>query len=169
MSSQEKGQAALRQNHSFMCSVGASEGRSFLDLVADLSGVRSGLMFLSCLAMLTILVFTGIGIVMPKTISDMKLNNETYAAKEAFNIPDGIDSDSLDPNASVNDTNMMNILSMHRESDVALFAQEEIAQLLRDQHELVQMLREIDRLLENGSDYRSGFPVKRELRSFCGG
>ena len=148
MPSREKGQTALRCQHSFMWSVGASEGRPFLNLVAELSGVRSGLMFLSCLAMLTTFVFAGIGIVMPKTISCMKPNNDTHAAKEAFSIPDGIASGMLDPNASVNDTNMMDILSMHHDSDVALFAQEEIAQLLRDQQELVQLLREIDRLLE---------------------
>ena len=163
MLAREKGQSALRHKHSFTWSFGASEGRSFLNLVAELSGVRSGLMFLSCLAMFTALVFTGIGIVMPKTISDI---NETHAATEAFNIPDGNDSDLLDPNASVNDTNMMNILSMHHKSAVALFAQEEIAQLLRDQQELAQMLRETDRLLENGPDYGNGLPVKRELRSF---
>ena len=79
----------------------------FLNLVAGLSGVRSGLMFLSCLAMFTTLVFSGIGIVMPKTTCDMKPNNDTQAAKEAVSIPD-----LLDPNASVNDTNMMDMLSI---------------------------------------------------------
>ena len=134
--SQEKGRTALRCQHTFMQGCRASEGQSFLDLVAELSGVRSGLMFLSFLAMVTTFMFTGMDGILP------------WKSLEA--------STSYDPklNASVNDTNMTDILS--HDSDAALSEQDEILQLLRD----------LERLLENSTPRDELTSPKRDLQSF---
>ena len=87
----------------------ASERNPDLNLVAELSSVRSGLTFLLCLAMFSTLLFIGMDVTLPCKILDMKHHSVTNA--------------SHDPNASVNDTNMVDILS--HESDVAISDQEE--------------------------------------------
>ena len=112
------------------------EGHPFLNLVAELSGVRSGLMFLSFLAMVTTFMFTGMDGILP------------WKSLEA--------STSYDPklNASVNDTNMTDILS--HDSDVAL----------SDQDEILQLLRDLERLLENSTPRDESISPKRDLQSF---
>ena len=133
---QEKGRSALHRDHTYMWGFRGSEGQPFLNLVAELSGVRSGLMFLSFLAMVTTFMFTGMDGILP------------WKSLEA--------STSYDPklNASVNDTNMTDILS--HDSDVAL----------SDQDEILQLLRDLERLLENSTPRDESTSPKRDLQSF---
>ena len=133
---QEKGRSALSRDHTYMWGFRGLEGQPFLNLVAELSGVRSGLMFLSFLAMVTNFMFTGMDGILP------------WKSLEA--------STSYDPklNASVNDTNMTDILS--HDSDVAL----------SDQDEILQLLRDLERLLENSTPRDESTSTKRDLQSF---
>ena len=88
-------------------------------------------MFLSCLAMFFTLLFTGMDGALPWKSLDMKPYNQTKASYD------------LNRNASVNDTNMMDILS--HESDVAL---------------------SVEYLLENGSVREERISEQRDLQSY---
>ena len=78
--SKEKGHMALRCEHSFIQGVRASQGHPLLNLVSELSGVRSWLMFLLFLAMVSTFMFTGMDVTLPWRSLDMKQDNHTTQA-----------------------------------------------------------------------------------------